>query len=103
MRIADGQGLVAEKVRRKKAQRSGERPLEVVLVVEVPAAEMIILADGVIEPGEVLRAVDVVVGVELKRVKVAICVLPSEPASTAADTACSLQPRAGPWAARKVV
>ena len=62
VRIADGQRLVAEEVRRVKAQRRGERPLEVVLVVEVPAAEVVVLAKAVIEAGEILRVVDVVVG-----------------------------------------
>ena len=62
MRIADGQRLVAEEVRRKKAQRRGERPLEVVLVVEIPATDVIVLAQRVVETGEILRVVDVVIG-----------------------------------------
>ena len=62
MRVADGQRLVAEEVRRIKAQRSGERPLEVVLVVEVPAAEMVVLPERIVEADQVLRAVDIVVG-----------------------------------------
>jgi hypothetical protein len=62
VRVTDGDRLIAEKIRRKESEWSGERTLEVVLVIEVAAAQMIFRAKAVVETREVLRVVDVVVG-----------------------------------------
>jgi hypothetical protein len=45
VRVADGQVLVAKQVQREEPERSGEGPLEIVLIVEIVAAEMILVAD----------------------------------------------------------
>ena len=74
MRIGDDARLVAEEILRVEAQRRGERALEIVLVIEVAAAEVIVGGELVIDLGQVLGAGNVVVGVKVVDACGLICV-----------------------------